>query len=120
MLHGIFNFWATSFQLPQSCIATLERICNAYIWSGTPISARNAKVSWETVCTPKKSGGLGLRRLADSNEVFELKLIWLLFAGTGSLWVAWIHKNIISGRLLLDSRLSGHWFLDLEAVDEVA
>ncbi|KAL0874846.1 hypothetical protein Bca101_024551 [Brassica carinata] len=111
VLNGIFNFWATSFPLPQGCIATLERICNAFLWSGTPISAKSAKVSWETVCTPKKSGGLGLRRLADSNEVFELRLIWLLFAGTGSLWVAWIKKNIISGRLLwtADFQVTGSW-----------
>lgn len=45
------------------------------------------------------SWGLGLRRLEDSNKVFGLKLIWLLFASTGSLWVAWVKQHLIAGRL---------------------
>ncbi|KAL0804295.1 hypothetical protein Bca101_096785 [Brassica carinata] len=61
-------------------------------------SARSAKVSWDSVCTPKKVGGLGLRRLQYANQVFSLKLIWLLFAGTGSLWVAWVKSYVIEGR----------------------
>ncbi|KAG2329091.1 hypothetical protein Bca52824_000271 [Brassica carinata] len=51
-----------------------------------------------SVCTPKFSGGLGLRRLEASNTVFGLKLIWLLFAATGSLWVAWIKEHVIVDR----------------------
>lgn len=58
-------------------------------------------MSWESVCTPKASGGLGLRRLEASNTVFGLKLIWLLFAGTGSLWVAWIREHLIVDRNFL-------------------
>lgn len=98
VLYSIFNFWAAVFPLRKGCIDCLERICNAFLWNGTFTSARNAKVSWESVCTPKKAGGLGLRRLMDANQVFSLKLIWLLFADTGSLWVAWIKSYVIKGR----------------------
>ena len=52
-----------------------------------------------SVCTSKEVGGLGLRRLRDQNMVYGLKLIWLLFAGNDSLWVAWIAKHIIGERL---------------------
>lgn len=94
----MFNFWASVFTLPKGCIDAIERLCNAFLWSGGPDSARRAKVSWESICTPKSSGGLGLRRLEDSNTVFGLKLIWLLFAATGSLWVAWIKEHVIADR----------------------
>ncbi|CAA7054990.1 unnamed protein product, partial [Microthlaspi erraticum] len=51
-----------------------------------------AKVAWSTVCLPKAEGGLGLRRCIDWNRVLNLRLIWLLFSSSGSLWVAW-HKH---------------------------
>lgn len=99
VLYGMFNFWASIFTLPQGCIDAVEKLCNAFLWSGGPDSARGAKVSWESVCTPKSSGGLGLRRLEAANNVFSLKLIWLLFAATGSLWVAWVKEHLLSGRI---------------------
>lgn len=52
-----------------------------------------------------------MRRLQDSNNVFSLKLIWLLFAATGSLWVAWVRHHIIADRLFWehDFSSSGSW-----------
>ena len=101
VLYGMFNFWASVFPLPKGCIDAIVRLCNAFLWTGDSESAQGAKICWESVCTPRKAGGLGLRRLQDSNKVFSLKLIWLLFAATGSLWVAWVkHNNIIFGMLI--------------------
>ncbi|KAG7558393.1 Reverse transcriptase zinc-binding domain [Arabidopsis thaliana x Arabidopsis arenosa] len=37
-------------------------------------------------------GGLGIRRFATWNRTLCLRLIWLLFTTSGSLWVAW-HKH---------------------------
>lgn len=111
VLYGMFNFWASVFPLPKGCIDAIEQMCNAFLWSGDSESARGAKVSWVSVCTPRKVGGLGLRCLQDSNNVFSLKLIWLLFAATGSLWVAWVKHNIVADRLFwdFDFSASGSW-----------
>lgn len=62
VLFGIVNFWTTVFHLPKSSLVELERLC-AFLWTGAPNSARGAKVSWDSVCTLKKFGELGLRRL---------------------------------------------------------
>lgn len=88
VLYGIINLWASVFSFRKKCLEALERICNAFLWSGAPNSARSAKISWESVCTPKESGGLGLRRLKPWLNVFGLKLIWLLFTKSSSLWVS--------------------------------
>ncbi|CAA7024778.1 unnamed protein product [Microthlaspi erraticum] len=111
VLSSMVNFWAAVFPLPMSCIKKLEQICNSFLWNGAPNSARGAKISWESVCSPKAAGGLGLRRIADSVQVYGLKLIWLIFAGNGSLWVAWVRNNIIGERLIwtADFRQSGSW-----------
>lgn len=62
---------------------------------------------------PKKAGGLGLRMLGDLNQLFGLKIIWLLFAANGSLWVAWIKKMVIRDRLFWSTNFqhSGNWIL---------
>ena len=54
------------------------------------------------MCTPKESGGLGLKRLISWNKVFALKLLWLLFTKAGSLWVSWIRLNLIGHRNFWD------------------
>ena len=70
-----------------------------FLWRGAPTSARGAKISWVSVCTPKEEGGLGLRRLEEWNEVLGSKLIWLLFAAGGSLWVSWVRRHLIGDRI---------------------
>lgn len=61
--------------------------------------ARGEKVSWETVCSPKEWGVLGLLCLMKLNLVYGIKLIWLLFAGSESLWVSnicsWIWRRLM-------------------------
>lgn len=111
VIFGIINFWSASFPLPKGCFETLERLCNAFLWSGAPTSARGAKVSWDSMCSPKSAGGLGLRRLNDLNQIFGLKLIWLLFAANGSLWVAWLQKVIIKDKPFWtsDFQRTGSW-----------
>lgn len=72
------------FLLPKGCLKRLEQLCNPTIWKGVPRGARGAKVVWESVCTSKRCGGLGLRHFSDWNRVLGLKLIWLLFTSVGS------------------------------------
>lgn len=91
----------------------LEHICHSFLWNGSSDSARGTKISWESVCSPKKAGSLGLRRLLGTNQVYGLKLIWCLklFAGEGSLWVALIKNMVIRDRLFwrADFHASGSW-----------
>jgi len=75
VIYSIISFWASIFLLPNQCLLEIERMCSAFLWSGKHESARGAKVSWDSVCTPKEYGGLGLRRLQPWNKVLGLKLI---------------------------------------------
>ena len=111
VIYSMINFWFAIFPLPKECLDELEQICNAFHWTGAPNSARRAKVSWDAVCSPKDCGGLGLCRLLGLNQVYGLKLIWLLFAGSDSLWVAWIKSHILAGRIFWTSDFSnvGSW-----------
>ena len=55
-------------------------------------------MSWDHVCLPKQEGGLGLKRVEDWNKAVVTKHIWNLFTQVGSLWVAWVHCELLKGR----------------------
>jgi hypothetical protein len=40
---------------------------NWFLWCGQAVKAR-AKVAWERVCTPKREGGLGIKKLETWNQ----------------------------------------------------
>lgn len=111
VIYSTISFWASIFLLPNGCLRVLEQMCNSFLWKGIPSGARGAKVSWEVVCSATKSGGLGLRRLSPWNRILGLKLIWLLFASSGSLWVSWtkIHLMGTENFWILDAANSSSW-----------
>lgn len=111
VIYSTITFWASIFVLPNKCLEEVERMCSGFLWKSDPSSARGAKVSWDSVCTPKEAGGLGLRRLVLWNKVLGLKLIWLLFAAGGSLWVSWVRRHLIGAVNFwdLDPTTSGSW-----------
>ena len=57
-------------------------------------SAQGARVSWESICKPKCEGGLGIRKLEEVQEVFQLKRVWKYFSTGSSLWVEWLKENV--------------------------
>ncbi|XP_010495645.1 PREDICTED: uncharacterized protein LOC104772766 [Camelina sativa] len=76
VVYSTITFWASIFVLPNGLLEEIESMCSAFLWKGSPDSALGAKVSWDSVCTPKENGGLGLKRLVNWNKVLALKLIW--------------------------------------------
>lgn len=107
VIASITNFWCAAFCLPQNCIAEIESMCSAFLWSGSPNISSRAKVSWEEVCCPYEEGGLGIRRVSEVCMVFQLKLIWRLFAHSSSLWVLWVKQYLLRDNTFWDVRDTG-------------
>ncbi|KAG7563869.1 Reverse transcriptase zinc-binding domain [Arabidopsis suecica] len=95
VLWSICNFWLAAFRLPRNCIRELDKMCSAFLWSGTEMCSTKAKISWDIVCKPKEEGGLGLRSLKEANDVCCLKLVWRIVSHSKSLWVTWLEKNVL-------------------------
>lgn len=113
VIYGTINFWISTFMLPKGCIKSLESLCSRFLWSGSIECHSKAKVAWSTVCLPKNEGGLGLRSLSTWNSTLCLRLIWLLFSGSGSLWVAWQkHHHRLDSLSFWDIKVknSDSWF----------
>ncbi|XP_022553563.2 uncharacterized protein LOC111203791 [Brassica napus] len=105
------NFWSSAFILPAGCYDTIESMCSAFLWSGSPTQTHKAKVSWEDLCFPKDEGGLGVRKFKDTARAFALKLIWRLFTKPTSLWVSWVTHYLLRYNSFWDVRgeQNGSW-----------
>ena len=112
VLWSVCNFWMAAYRLPRECIREVEKICSAFLWSGTSSNSHKAKISWENVCRPKQEGGLGLRSLEEANDVRCLKLIWRIVSHGNSLWVQWAQKYLLKNASLWSlhsNNNSGSW-----------
>ena len=47
VITSIVNFWSQAFILPKACLDTIESMCSAFLWSGSPTQSHKAKVTWE-------------------------------------------------------------------------
>lgn len=99
VIAGITNFWCATFVIPKACIKKINSICGAYLWKGTTEGHHSARVSWDTITLSKAEGGLNCRDLAVWNKATIIKLIWILFCNSGSLWVAWYKEEVLNGSL---------------------
>lgn len=99
VISGITNFWSATFTLPKFCIKTINSLCGAYLWKGSIEGSYTARVSWDTITHAKEEGGLGVRDLLSWNKATGVRLIWLLFFRSGSIWVAWFIKEVLGGEL---------------------
>lgn len=99
VISGIITFWCSTFILLKACIKRINSLCGVFLWKGDIEEHHTARVSWQVVTKPKKEGRLGINDLLQWNKACCLKLIWLLFFKSGSIWVAWFKEEVLNGNL---------------------
>ena len=52
-------------------------------------------VAWETICKPRKQGGLEIKRLYNWNLAAIVKYVWWISEKKDNLWVKWVHSIYI-------------------------
>uniref|UniRef100_A0A803PFQ0 Reverse transcriptase domain-containing protein n=1 Tax=Cannabis sativa TaxID=3483 RepID=A0A803PFQ0_CANSA len=79
---AIPSYSMSTFQLPLSSCRELDALIRKFWWNGSLEKQRFlATISWDSLCRPKWSGGLGFRRMEDVNNALLSKLAWLLASG---------------------------------------
>ncbi|KAF1882437.1 hypothetical protein Lal_00039085 [Lupinus albus] len=76
VIHSMLAFSFHIYVWPASLIRTSEGSIRNFIWSGNSRTRKLVTVAWKTVCTPTKTGGLGIRSLKHLNQAALLKLAW--------------------------------------------
>lgn len=96
VMFSMMTYWCALFILPRRVIEMVQRLSLRTMI--VEFGGWGAKVKWSHVCKPRREGGFGVRHREQWNKVGIFKNIWLLFLNSGSLWAAWVHKNLIRGR----------------------
>ena len=60
----------------KSIIKQIRNIQRHFLWGGMKDNKKLPLVDWQTICTPKCMGGLGLRDPLDNNKVMSAKIWW--------------------------------------------
>ncbi|XP_047940943.1 uncharacterized protein LOC125188200 [Salvia hispanica] len=76
--------------MPDNVASRLVAIERNFLWG-----SKQAKVAWSVICLPTHEGGLGIRDLGMWNTTLHAKILWKVHAKTDSLWIKWIHTEII-------------------------
>ncbi|CAN1120776.1 LINE-1 retrotransposable element ORF2 protein [Linum perenne] len=97
VLNSIPSYIMQTAFLPFSLCDKIDRIIRNFIWGSEGGTRKVHNVNWETVCKPKKLGGLGLRSAKDLNKAFLMKLVWNLISKPNELWA----KVLISKYMVL-------------------
>lgn len=108
ILFAIQVYRSSIFILPKAVIKQIEQTLRAFLWKGSDLSTRGAKVAWEYVCLPKKEGGLGLRGLEEWNRAAMLKHLWHICTDKEqSVWSSWIRTHLIRAKNLWELKIPG-------------
>lgn len=63
VLMRITTSWCQIFILPKKVIKVVNMVCRAFLWHYDSNDPKPRNVNWESLCWPKKEGGVGIRRL---------------------------------------------------------
>jgi hypothetical protein len=77
----------TPLALPLGTIKFINKIERAFLWSGKEsTTGAKCKVNWDTVCRPKKLGGLGILHLGKFVMALRLRWPWLQWKDPNRIW----------------------------------
>lgn len=96
VLESLPIYYFSLYKAPRKVIETLERIMRKFLWTGSNVGNKVHWVCWDRVTTPKKYGGLGIKRLEVVNEALLFKWAWRFRTNKNALWskiMEVCHKN---------------------------
>jgi len=69
-------YFLSFYKAPASIISSFETIFLKKIWGGGEDNRKISWINWESICTPKEDGGLGVRSVGDFNVALLGKWCW--------------------------------------------
>lgn len=124
VLMSIHTYWAQVFILPTKVLKKINEICRSYLWIGLHNSSKPGYVNWDKFCSPKKSGGLGVRYVVLWNKAALGKQVWNIAQKTDNLWVTWVHSVYIKSKAWDTYRTptcaSWVWKIMVQTKDEIS
>ena len=64
------------FRMPKGVKAKLEKIQRDFLWGGGNLERKIHLINWNTICSSKDKGGLGICNLSTMNRAILGKWLW--------------------------------------------
>jgi hypothetical protein len=85
-LSNLPTYFLSLFPIPMSVAKRLEKVQRDFLWGGMRDEPKLHLVSWNQVCRPLRSGGLGIRKLHEFNQALLGKWLWRYTNESEALW----------------------------------
>lgn len=96
VLFSLQTYWASIFVLPKSVTKKVHQLCKDFLWGGAKMESKIPLASWDSICRPKKQGGLNIINCVTWNIAAVSNQIWNL-ASKDNLWVKWVNGVYLKG-----------------------
>lgn len=87
-------FWFNLFRIPLTALEKMEQIRRNFLWGHALHKKKKLHLlSWDSICSPKDKGGLGLTKLKNRNLALIAKWWWQAYEEKSAWW-----NNFLSQR----------------------
>lgn len=123
VLVAIQAYWSQLLILPKWIIREINQICRAYLWKGKYDWHGPGAIAWDSLCLPKKWGGLGFKRLDIWNRAACFKHIWAVAQKKDCIWLKWVNHVYLKGTSVWEHQAPNYsswsWRKMVEILQEV-
>lgn len=94
-----------TYKLSVSVCTKIDGLIRDFWWGFATDNVQTRHLylkSWQSLCAPKLTGGLGFRRMQDVNEAFLTKLTWQMCTQRDKLWIQVLRSKYLHGLNLSD------------------
>ncbi|GAU33009.1 hypothetical protein TSUD_358760 [Trifolium subterraneum] len=119
VLSSIPVHFLSFFKAPSGIISSLESIFCHLFWGGCEANNKISWVKWESICSPRENGGLGVRRVNDFNYALLGKWVWRCLDEGDSLWCRLLQAKYgqdSAGRVRFSEGVGSSWWRALNNV----
>ncbi|KAL4343007.1 hypothetical protein AHAS_Ahas11G0035300 [Arachis hypogaea] len=86
VLSTILSYCMQTMKIPMTVCAKMNKICRNFLWRSSDVERKVLLLNWEKICKSKEEGGIRIRRLQETNQLFLMKLAWGLIHKRDVLW----------------------------------
>lgn len=100
---AILNYITQTFLLPKNILHKMDSIIRNFYWGFKNSNDHHLYLkSWNTICLPKTSGGLGLSKMEEITQALITKLAWNLATLSDKPWAQLVKVKYLRGINMLE------------------